>query len=168
MKPRYGWLVTRVGMAAAMAVGAVQGAGQRQRPAPAPSTMDATTRTAVIDGAIDHMRRAYIFADVAERMAEALRARAAKNEYDAITAPQAFAETLTNHLQEVSHDRHLRIVYNAEGLPQRQGQPTAEDRARALADERRRNFGFDRLGTQDLLSEISCSPQRPRKALRKS
>jgi len=149
MKQRRGRLVTSVGMAAALAVVAVQGALEQERPASAPSTLDAATRTAVIDGAIDHMRRAYIFADVAEKLAEALRARAAKNEYDAILAPQEFAELLTKHLQEVSRDKHLRIVYNSEGLPQRQGQPTAEERARALADERRRNFGFDRVERLD-------------------
>ena len=48
--------------------------------AKAPATLDAATRTAVIDGAIEQMRRAYIFADVAEKMATDLRARAARGD----------------------------------------------------------------------------------------
>src|SRR5688572_12018166 len=118
------------------------------QPAPAGS-FDATLRARVIEGAIDHMLRAYIFADVAEKMAEAVRRRASLKEYDAMTYPQEFAATLTTHLQEVSRDKHLQIVYHPAGLPQLGGSPTAEDRARALADERRRNFGFQRVERLD-------------------
>jgi C-terminal processing protease CtpA/Prc len=82
-------------------------------------------------------------------MAAALKDRAAKHEYDAIASPREFAETLTRHLQEVSKDKHLRIIYDQNGLPQRSGPPTAEDRARGLAEERRRNFGFNRIERLD-------------------
>jgi C-terminal processing protease CtpA/Prc len=114
----------------------------------APGSIDTAGRKQVIDGAIDHMRRAYIFADVAEKMAEAILARAARNEYDSITAPREFAETLTRHLQEVSRDKHLRIIFDANGLPQRVA-PTPADRERQLADERRRNFGFNKIERLD-------------------
>lgn len=40
-------------------------------------------------------------------------------------------------------------MFDANGLPQRGGPPTAEERTRALADERRRNFGFDRVERLD-------------------
>ena len=116
--------------------------------ATAPSTLDGPARQQIIDGAIDHMRRAYIFADVAEKMAEAIQARAARKEYDAVTAPREFAETLTRHLQEVSRDKHLRIIFDPNGLPQRAA-PTPADRERQLADERRRNFGFNRIERLD-------------------
>jgi C-terminal processing protease CtpA/Prc len=115
---------------------------------PAPSTLDATTKTAVIDGAIEHMQRAYIFADVAEKMAADLRKRAAQQEYEGITDPRAFAQTLTEHLQAVSRDKHLRILFEPDGLPQRR-QPTAEERERQLAEQRRRNFGFERVERLD-------------------
>ena len=136
-------LVISAGTAAVIAATALAAFGQAPQ-GTAPPPFDAATRSAVIDGAVDHMRRGYIFADVAEKMSEAVKARAARGEYDAITDPQAFARTLTEHLQAVSKDKHLRIVYNAEGLPQRR-QPTPEDRARQLAEERRRNFGFERV-----------------------
>ena len=117
---------------------------------PSPAALDAPTRQQVIDGAIEHMTRAYIFADVAEKMSVSLRERVAKGEYDNTTSPREFAETLTRHLQEVSHDKHLRVIYNAEGFPpQRSGPPTAEERAQRLADDRRRNFGFQRIERLD-------------------
>lgn len=112
-------------------------------------TLDAAARKQVIDGAIDHMQRAYIFADVAEKMAAVLRARAADGAYDAIADPKGFAETLTHDLQEVSKDKHLRVVYNPDGIPERGGPPTPEDEAQFLADERRRNFGFERVERLD-------------------
>ncbi|MDQ3170520.1 MAG: S41 family peptidase [Acidobacteriota bacterium] len=110
---------------------------------------DAAARNAIIEGAIDHMQRAYIFADVAGKMAAALRAHATAGAYDAISDPRLFAETMTRHLQEVSRDKHLRILYNPEGFPQRGGPPSAEDQARRLAEERRRNFGFERVERLD-------------------
>ena len=115
---------------------------------PQGGTLSAATQKQVIDGAIDHMQRAYVFADMAEKMAAALRAHQASGAYDRITSPTEFAETLTRHLQEVSRDKHLRVLYNAEGLPQRRA-PTADDRVRQLAEERRRNFGFQRVERLD-------------------
>jgi hypothetical protein len=125
-------------------------AARGQQPPPGPdATIDAATRTAVVDGAIGHLRSAYVFADVAEKMADAIRSRASKKEYDAITSARAFADTLTKHLQEVSKDKHLRVMYSADGFPQRKGPPPPEERARMLAEERRRNFGFQRVDRLD-------------------
>src|SRR5687768_2555765 len=81
------------------------------------AAFDAAAKKTIVDGAIDHMQRAYIFADVADKMAVALRAHAAAGAYEAIADPRVFAETMTRHLQDVSRDKHLRIVYNPEGLP---------------------------------------------------
>jgi hypothetical protein len=116
---------------------------------PAGAAIDAATRTAVIDGAIDHLRRAYVFADVAEKMAEALRSHASKKAYDAVTDGKAFGELLTRHLQDVSKDKHLRVLYRPEGFPQRTGPPPPEDRARMRAEERRSNYGFQRVERLD-------------------
>jgi hypothetical protein len=139
-------------LAGAIVVVAIAGpSSHAQNPAsPAPpAPLDAAARTAVIDGALDHLKRAYIFAEMADKMAEAVRARAAKKEYDGVTDPREFATLLTTHLQAVSKDKHLRVIFSAEGFPQRSGPPSAEDRARFLADERRRNFGFARVERLD-------------------
>jgi retinol-binding protein 3 len=116
--------------------------------------LDSATRTAVIDGAIAHMQRAYIFADVAEKMAADLRTRAANKEYDAIADPSMFADRLTRDLQAVSRDKHLRVLYDPRGLPERSGPPGPEERARRIAEERRRNFGFQKLERLD--GNVGC------------
>jgi retinol-binding protein 3 len=120
-----------------------------QEPAGPDTAIDAAMRERVIEGALRHLQTAYVFPDVAEKMSDAVRTRVARREYDSITGARAFAETLTKHLQEVSRDKHLRVLYSTEPLSDRRGPPTPEERARAVADERRRNFGFERIERLD-------------------
>jgi retinol-binding protein 3 len=115
----------------------------------APAAIDAATRQQVIDGAIEHMLRAYIFEDVAAKMASALRAHAKAGAYDTITAGAEFASVLTRHLQEVSRDKHLRIIYDPAGISGRQPAATEEERARRAAAERRANYGLHRVERLD-------------------
>src|SRR5262245_49738746 len=110
--------------------------------------VDAAARSQVIDGALNHLKTAYVFPETAAKMSDAIRARVEQKEYDSITSARAFAEALTQHLQEVSHDKHLRVIYSSDPIPDRRV-PSAEDRARAIADERRRNFGFERVERLD-------------------
>jgi retinol-binding protein 3 len=111
--------------------------------------IDATTRQQVVDGAIEHMRRGYIFEDVAEKMAAALRAHVKAGAYDAITTGADFAAVLTTHLQEISKDKHLRILYNPAGIAGTQPPATDEDRTRRAAAERRSNYGLHRVERLD-------------------
>jgi len=110
-------------------------------------TIDAAERRTVIDGVIDRLKEAYVFPDTANAMARALRARQRHGEYDRITSAQAFADSLTAHLQAVSHDRHLRVRYVARGVPPGPGGdgPSPEDRAQARLFGQRINFGFERV-----------------------
>jgi retinol-binding protein 3 len=115
----------------------------------AAATVDTATKAQVIDLALAQLRKAYIFAETAEKMSVAIRARVTAKDYDTITSAQEFADRLTRDLQDVSHDKHLRIRYAPEGLPARPEQPTAAERAQALAAERQRNFGFERVERLD-------------------
>ena len=144
MLKNVGWAV-RVLTVAVIAAACSSGAVAQQ----AAATVDAATRQQVIDGAIDHMQRAYIFEDVAARMAAALRAHAAAGAYDKVTAAAEFATLLTRHLQDVSRDKHLRIIYEPEGIGARQAPVTAEERARRVAAERRGNYGLHRVERLD-------------------
>ena len=127
-----------------LGVRAQQSAGS----SPPDRPVDAATKQQIIDGAIEHLKNAYIFADVAEKMAAAIRERSARKEYDAITGSRAFADASTSHLQGVSKDKHLRVLFNAEGFPERRA-PTAEERERMRAAERRGNYGFQRVERLD-------------------
>ncbi|HSL22275.1 MAG TPA: hypothetical protein VK886_12125 [Vicinamibacterales bacterium] len=106
--------------------------------------MIAAEKSAVIEGALQRLQKAYVFPEAAKKMEEAVRARVARKEYDGIASTLALAKMLTEHLQ-VSRDRHLRVIYNAEGFPDRRGDPTPEERARFVENARRLNFGFERV-----------------------
>ena len=123
--------------------------GRAQQPPQGPDgTVDAALRAQVIDGALNHLKTAYVFPETAAKMSEAIRSRVERKEYDSITSARAFADALTKHLQEVSRDKHLRVIYSSDPNPDRRI-PSADDRARAIVDERRRNFGFERVERLD-------------------
>jgi hypothetical protein len=103
-------------------------------------------RTQVIDGVLRRLHEAYVFPEVAKKMEAAVRERAARNEYDGVGTARKLAKLLTEHLQEVSHDKHLRVGYAAEGFGPRpsRGEPTPEERERMRQMAAARNFGFER------------------------
>lgn len=84
-------------------------------------TIDAATRTQVIEDALRSLREAYVYPEVATRMEQAIREREAKKEYEGITSARQLARTLTEHLQAVSRDKHLRVNFSREALPEGMG-----------------------------------------------
>jgi hypothetical protein len=75
--------------------------------------MDAARRKKVIDGVEFDLKEHYVEPATAQRMADALEMHETKGDYDAISDGDAFAERLTSDLQDVSHDRHLRVDFSA-------------------------------------------------------
>src|SRR5215467_3272326 len=67
-------------------------------------TIDAATRTQVIDGILKRLNDSYVFPEVAKKMETSIRERVAKKEYDQIASAKEFATKLTDDLQAVSHD----------------------------------------------------------------
>ena len=123
-------------------------AGLAQGPNNQPDfTVDAATRTAVIEGALKYLNDYYVFPETARKMEQAIRERMQKKEYDQITSAITLASTLTGHLQEVSHDKHLRVRYSHDPIPERRqgGEPTAEEREKFLTFLRQTNFGFEKI-----------------------
>lgn len=109
--------------------------------------IDAAGRQQVIDGAARLLNEYYVFPDVAKRMEEAVRARAARGEYDKVASSREFAKLLMEHLQEVSKDKHLRVRYSPEPLPERRErrEPSKEEMERFRRDMARNNFAFERV-----------------------
>ncbi len=111
-------------------------------PVPTDKTMDAQQRQAAIEGAIKKLHETYVFPEVAKQMEAALRERMQRKEYDSITSPAAFARTLTEHLQAVSKDKHLRVLYTGNGAPALRSRLNPEQ-YRAQASQR--NYGFEKV-----------------------
>lgn len=118
-----------------------------QGPVPGPDrNIDAAGRAQVIDGVLKQLDDAYVFPEKAKEMEQAVRARSKRGEYDQITSARALADSLTSHLQAVSHDKHLRVRYSARPLPDEPPgeEPSAEQQREAEAFGRQVNFGIER------------------------
>src|SRR5690349_25159334 len=76
-----------------------------QQPEQQDLTIDAATRTQVIDGVLKRLNDSYVFPETARKMEQAIRERLSNKEYDQITSSKEFATKLTNDLQAVSQDR---------------------------------------------------------------
>src|SRR5262249_55547193 len=75
-----------------------------------PLPIDAAGRAKVIKALLKELEESYVFPDVAKKMRSAVEARMEGKEYDAVETGQELAKKLTAHLQEVSKDKHLRVM----------------------------------------------------------
>lgn len=113
-------------------------------------TLDAAERSAVIDGVLKHIDGAYVFPDVAKKMAAAIRDRQEKKEYDGIASGRELARVLTDHLRAVCKDKHLRVTYFPRPLPKDFAKgPTPEQLARMKERSALMNYGFKKVERLD-------------------
>lgn len=77
----------------------------------------------VIDQTAQLLLEHYVFPDVAEQIAELVRRRLAEGAY-AVDTAEELGQRVTTDLQSVNHDRHLRLKYHAEPVPQEQDAAT--------------------------------------------
>src|SRR5438445_6271982 len=106
--------------------------------------IDPATRARVIDGAVASLNEFYVYPEIAKKMEEALRARQKKGEYDAVEGARAFAELLTDHLQQVSHDKHLRVNFVPMALPKGEPKRTPDAEAKMRTQMERSNCAFEK------------------------
>jgi hypothetical protein len=107
-------------------------------------TLDAAERKKVIDGVNEQLNEYYVEPTTAQQMADALKTHQAKGDYDAISDGDTFASRLTKDLQEVSHDKHLRVDFSPFKMPPRT-EPTPEDEARFHREMEHDNCAFDKV-----------------------
>ena len=117
------------------------------QPEQADLTVDAATRTQVIDTILKRLNDSYVFPEVAKKMEHSIRERVNKKEYDQITSAKEFATKLTTDLQAVSNDKHLRVRYSYQAIPERgpHREPTAEEREQRKRDLTWMNHGFAKV-----------------------
>lgn len=117
----------------------------------ASNTVDADTRRQVVENIAGAFDKYYIFPEVARSIGEALQASLAGGDYDKLADPETFAERLTDDLQAVSHDKHIRVRYSR--VARLLGGPEDEDSAaeaeEAIALARSQNFGFYKVERLD-------------------
>src|SRR3954470_8945765 len=82
----------------------------------APS-FDIETQAKIIEETITRLNRDYIFADKAKEIEELLRLRLTEGTYTAYPSPADFCTAVTDDMQGLSHDKHLRLRYNPIARP---------------------------------------------------
>jgi retinol-binding protein 3 len=114
--------------------------------------IDAAGRAKVIDGAIAKLDSFYVFPEVAKRMADSLRKRAARGEYDTYTNAISFSMKLNRDVGELSRDKHMRVNYSVRPIPPRPATPpppSPADSARMRAQMDEFNCGFVKVEQLD-------------------
>jgi hypothetical protein len=107
--------------------------------------LDAALRQTTIDGIASNLKEYYVYPEVAQKMEDALRAHQKSGDYDKVVDGDAFAVLLTKDLQDVSHDRHLRVNYNPFKNPPEHDKPTPEEEAQFRRQMERDNCGFRKV-----------------------
>jgi retinol-binding protein 3 len=106
---------------------------------------DAAGRSKVIEGAIAKLDSFYVFPDVAKRMADSLRKRSARGDYDTYKNAISFGMKLDKEVGGLSRDKHMRINYSVRPIPPRPATappPSPADSARMRAQMDELNCGF--------------------------
>jgi C-terminal processing protease CtpA/Prc len=85
----------------------------------------------------------YVFPDIAEQICIRLQKHLQAGEYSAITEGELLASTLTVHIQAVNQDKHLRVRWYPQPLPEHEG-PMQHNQA--WLDEWRQQARLDNFG----------------------
>lgn len=109
--------------------------------------INATMKTQVIDTILKELNDRYVFPEVAKQMEVNVRQRQKNKEYETIATAEEFAKKLTEDLQSISKDKHLRVRYSVQPIPERQrrDEPTEAEKAEYKRFMSRLNFGFEKV-----------------------
>ncbi|PCE64068.1 S41 family peptidase [Sediminicola luteus] len=100
----------------------------------------------VIDSVESILKARYVFPEMAQKMGDLIQSNKKKGTYEGLTDPQLLAAQLTEDLQSISKDKHLRVMYNPRRAAAQGRQVTPEDSIRhtesRMARMKFENFGF--------------------------
>jgi len=139
-------------LASALVTLALAGAATHSLAQPGPASpptrpINAAEREQVVKAAIAEMNKRYVFEDKAKEVDAALTARLKANDYAAFDDAVKFAMRVTEDVQSVTKDKHIRLRFSLDPLPERV-ESQAPTEAEIIAEKRdaaRRNFGVERV-----------------------
>jgi len=105
--------------------------------------IDAVVRARVIRAVAEQLDQLYVYPDVGKELARDITSAWKQGQYNAVTDGFAFAQQLTNSLQAVSHDKHLRVDFS----PAQKGETNQSSASVAREREKltHENCGFVRV-----------------------
>jgi hypothetical protein len=102
-----------------------------------------SARDGVIDEVLTRIKSDYVFPDRFDAIEQSVRRHQASGDYAAAADDKQFAALLTGHLQEVTHDKHMSLKYQANARALRPAAFVSSDAQRER--ERRDNYGFRKV-----------------------
>jgi retinol-binding protein 3 len=110
-------------------------------------TIDAAVRAAVIENLVKELNDGYVFPEMSKKMEADVKNRLSSRAYDSVTSAREFAAKLTEDLQAISKDKHLRVRFSPQPIPVRQqrSEPTEAEKEENAWFSRRTNYGFERV-----------------------
>jgi len=118
---------------------------------PAPPPLDAAAKQAIVQEIGQVLRDNYVYPETAEKMQRGVEQKLKSGAYDAINAPGAFAEAVSEELRAISKDKHLHFRYDPEAVmhQERESSKSEEERRKErdeqLQEAQRDNFGFRKV-----------------------
>lgn len=111
---------------------------------PPDMTIDSAMKSETIDVLLKELNDRYVFPEVAKKIETDVRARQKNKEYDSITSAQEFTKKLTEDLQAISHDKHMRVRFSPRPIPVRKerGEPTEAEKKEYEKMLKMNNFAF--------------------------
>jgi retinol-binding protein 3 len=82
-----------------------------------------------IESLVSAMKEVYVFPEVADKVDADLHQRLKKGEYDSVEKGDELAKLLSEHMNSLCKDAHLRVRFSKEPLPEREnrGEPSKEE-----------------------------------------
>jgi len=115
--------------------------------------LDEKERTKVIKSISKLLKANYVYPEVADKMATLIETKLKDGEYQSIIQPDKYANVLTEDLQSVSNDKHLRVIFNPEDSKKQQNVVNPADSSQFFYSPgeqmKRDNFGFKEVKILD-------------------
>ncbi|WP_312900464.1 S41 family peptidase [Chryseobacterium taichungense] len=100
----------------------------------------------VLDSLLQKLNDYYVFPEVAVKVENTIRQYKKQGYYLKITDAKTFAETLTDQLLTITHDKHLRVYYNKEEANQPTSWEAEKEKAKNIQRFKvQKNFGFTKI-----------------------
>lgn len=113
------------------------------------SSIEKSVHHEVINSLLEHLRKDYVFQDVANEIESYIEKRFVEGEYNSYVTGDSFSAVLTKDLYAISKDKHLRVVYS-----NREYSVDNEKSMREIQEETNRkakvsNYGFYKVERLD-------------------
>lgn len=105
----------------------------------------------IIEGLIQQLGEKYVFPEKAQEIAASFRQQLAQGIYDDVRDGELLAQMITEQLRAVSHDKHLRLIYQADGVSMRldDNEAYTSKEIERIRQQKQENYGLKKVEILD-------------------